>query len=143
MNCMKIIKTKIDWKKESKILSPEAYYMLHMMYIHKDMDVNDTNIRDITGYGLGRHKKYKHELVEAGLLKVVQISRYEYKYIISRKAIELDDEKYYLKTIIDDMKESFLILNMREPDEDELRELKRHAVDVHNDNIGLDDVFKG
>lgn len=80
---MKIVKatTYIEWLVALRKLSPGAYYLLNVLY-RANIDINDTDLMEFTGYGESTHRKYKKELMTTGYLKMEQIGRGLYKYSI-------------------------------------------------------------
>jgi hypothetical protein len=74
-------KRQILWTKAIDTLSAGAYYLLGVLW-YKDIDVTDKTMREVTGYGVSTHGKYKKELVDNGYLVINQIGKGKYKYII-------------------------------------------------------------
>jgi len=139
---MKIQKSKIDWKEAINDVSPNAYHLLSVLY-YLDVDGMDAEILSNVQYGKSTYDKAKRELVNKGYLKVVQVRRHTYKYIVGDDKIKEDDDKYLYKELLGNMIEGFKILNLREPDDLELSKIKREASDVYlamKESKALDEI---
>lgn len=128
---MKVQKSRINMLDALQELSPEAYYLLNVLYLDNIPDVKDSTLLDKVPYGERAYKKYKAELVDKKYLKVVQTGRHKYKYILGKSKIESDEDKYELKYITDSMLEGRKILEMRELTKEEVEETRASALDVY------------
>jgi hypothetical protein len=76
-----IIKVPFNTGRAIRKLDAEAFYMLSIIYYALDT-ASDEAIREVSGFGLSRHRKFKKQLVEEGYLTVEQIGKAKYRYII-------------------------------------------------------------
>lgn len=138
---MKVVKKKINWL-DCMELSGNSFKLLNLMY-YLDQDASDEVYLSKMGISLNTYKKAKKELISNGLLKVVQVGRHQYKYILGKRAIAEDDGKYELKYIITDMVENFRMMALREPSMEELETIHKDSIDIFNlkkDQVLLDEV---
>ena len=76
-----IIKLPFDVSKAVKELDAESFYLLNTIYYVVEHP-SDRTIREVTGFGLSRHQKYKRDLTSKGYLLVEQTGKSDYKYTV-------------------------------------------------------------
>lgn len=82
---MKIKKiTPIKWEIALDKLSAGAYFLLSVLW-HKDIDVSDKAMMDVTGVGVSTHRKHKRELLDNGYIVNKQIGKGAYRYHIGER----------------------------------------------------------
>lgn len=128
---MRVQKSKIEWLDALDQLTPEAYYLLQTLYYRDIVDVKDSVVLRLVPYAERAYKKYKAELIDKGFMKVEQVGRHKYKYMIGQKTISKDSVKYGLKELIAEMLESRLMLEGRDLTEAEKKETRRDATEIH------------
>jgi hypothetical protein len=76
-----IIKVPFNTGRAVDKLDAEAFYMLNIIYYVLD-SASDEAIREVSGFGLSRHRKFKKQLVANGYLNVEQVGKAKYRYIV-------------------------------------------------------------
>ena len=131
---MKIQKSKIDWDFAIEELTIAELGLLTFLNRTK-VDCSDKNLVEASKLGITAYKTLKSSLISKGYLKVAHVGRHKYKYIIGNDKIVSDDNKYESKTRLNEMVENHTIVNLREPDAEEIAYFKKHIAEVKSDKV--------